>query len=169
MGVVILALITESKANNELPTSELFAISAIVFWLAYWSILVSTRLRSAVTHDEYLAISSFRNEVKIRYDQITYVYQPVFVNPALVGLQYRDDRTHQLFDILIMPSRSDQLFTFNLFSLDELPMTKFIRRHSKRANPDYDEGRQPSRWRPFLYVILSGAIVWAVSSIALQT
>ncbi|WOK07344.1 hypothetical protein RT717_01750 [Imperialibacter roseus] len=169
VGVVILAFVVGSNADDELPKRELLGVSVIVFWIAFWSILVSIRLRSAVTQDEYLVIRALREEVKIRYDQITYVCQPVLANPVLVGLQYRDDRTQEVCDILIMPSRSEQLFSFNLFSLNEVPMTKFIRRQSKRANPDYNEHGEPSRWRPSLYIISSGIIAWTVSSIILQT
>ncbi len=141
--------------STEQTTRELifFAVQILVLSIIY--IRTFGKLRKVRALHNQLVSDTISYEETIPYDKIIYVYQIALINPIMIGIQYIDEETGEQKKFFTLASWSNKLFTWNYFEMEEVELTKFIRKKAKLANPNYDEANEPSRWAPALYMVLT--------------
>jgi hypothetical protein len=128
--------------------------AVMLAWALIWLIILMIRLRNIEADESQLIIKSFNEQKSISYKDIEYISQPAMISPELISIKYRDPRTMESRNVLIIPSTTSEAFKFKF--LEEHEMTKFIRTQIIKHNPGYSPDLEPSRWRTVALVFLTG-------------
>jgi len=165
-GVFLIGIIATWDKDDQFSHDWSRGAALMVSWALIWLILLMIRLRSIEANESELVIKSFNGQRIVKYRDIEYVTQFARVRPDLISIKYRDIETGESKKILVMPSATSEAFKFKF--LEEHEMTKFIRGQIIKQNVNYSSELEPSRWKIFGLIILTGIPIMVYLNLALM-
>lgn len=153
-GGFLIGIITTWDKQDQFSHDWSRGAAFMVGWGLIWLIILMIRLRNVEANDSQIIIKSFNGQKAIDYKDIEYVSQLAMVRPDLISIKYRDKRTGESKKFLVMPSTTSEAFKFKF--LEEHEMTKFIRKQIIKQNASYSSELEPSRWKTFGLIVLTG-------------
>lgn len=153
--IVVGAVFTLILVDTDPFSTDFLTILMLGFVLTGLYISTLGKLRHVKANHDQIITNTLRWEETIDYREIEYVYQIAMIRPILIGIKYRDKETGQFKKFYTMASLSERFATINVFNIEEVELTKFIRRKITAEKPYYDGSNEPSRWKPIIIFMLS--------------
>lgn len=154
----LLLLLTGSTFGPE----TLFELPLLA-WITLVININSIYLKRVEAQEKYLIIKSSLGDQIVNYQNVKWLSQTYFGRPALyIRYQTESGKLKTISTIPRMYNKSQ--FSKLLFNpYQELEMTSFIRGQVKQFQPEYNSDSEPSSWKLFFIMLLSGLPFLALS------